>query len=148
MRYCMAKKTKKIVIVDSDAIFAYYNFNDKLNKRATNTFLQLLDRDYLFIYPISVIFEVISLFQRVLSSPSITAELIELIKNDQLFVHTISTEELRGSASLFNPAGSKKNSLIDCSVAILAKRLKAEGVFSFDEFYSKQGLKLAEDLTV
>lgn len=138
--------TKGGVVVDSDAIFALYNPNDPLNARATQTFQQLIAQDFQLIYPTSVLFEIISLFQRVLPTPTVTAKLIEMIQNDQLLTHIIDTDTLKEAAALFNPAGSKKNSLIDCSVVAIAKKIKASGVFSYDEFYTKQGLKLAEDL--
>lgn len=136
----------KIVVVDSDAIFAIYNPNDPLNARATRTFRELINQGYQLIYPTSVVFEVISLFQRVLPSPTVTAKLIELIKNDQILIHVVEADILKESAALFDPAGSKKNTLIDCSVAAVAKKIKAAGVFAYDEFYTKQGLKPAEDL--
>lgn len=143
MIYSMAKAK---IVVDSDAIFARYNPHDPLHARATSTFQQLINRGYQLLYPTSVIFEVVSLFQRVLPDPTVTRLLIELIKSDQLSVITVDENILKQSASLFNPAGSKKNTLVDCSVVAVAKKLKAGGVFSYDSFYSKQGLKLAEDL--
>lgn len=136
----------KSVVVDSDAIFAIYNPNDPLNTQATQTFRQLITQEFQLIYPTSVLFEVISLFQRVLPTPKVTASLIEMIKNDQLPIHVIDSDILKESATIFDPTGSKKNTLIDCSVVIVAKRIKADGVFSYDSFYIKQGLKLAEDL--
>lgn len=136
----------KVVIVDSDAIFAIYNPNDPLNSQSTQTFQDLVNKGYQIIYPTSVIFEVISLFQRVLPTPKVTAKLIELIKNDQILIHVVDAEILKESAMLFDPDGSKKNTLIDCSVAVVAKKIKADGVFAYDEFYTKQGLKPAEDL--
>ena len=136
----------KIVVVDSDSIFAIYNPNDSLNKQATQTFQQLITQGFQLIYPTSVIFEVISLFQRVLPTPKVTAGLIEMIKNDQLPIHVIDLDTLKESAALFDPSGSKKNTLIDCSVVVIAKKIKARGVFAYDSFYTKQGLKLAEDL--
>lgn len=136
----------KVVVVDSDTIFAIYNPNDPLNTRATLTFRQLVTQGYQLIYPTSVVFEVVSLFQRVLPTPTITAKLVEMIKNGQITVHTVDTDILKESAKLFDPAGSKKNTLIDCSVVIIAKRIKADGVFAYDSFYTKQGCKLAEDL--
>lgn len=136
----------KTVVVDSDSIFAIYNPNDPLNTKAIQTFRQLITRGYQLIYPASVLFEVISLFQRVLPTPTITAKLIGMIKNDRIPVYTINTDILKRSAALFNPAGSKKNTLIDCSVVVIAKKIKADGVFAYDGFYTKQGLKLAEDL--
>lgn len=136
----------KTVVVDSDAIFALYNPNDPLNQRATQTFQQLIAQNYQLLYPTSVTFEVVSLFQRVLPTPSVTAKLIEMIKSDQMLIHVVDVETLKEAAAIFDPAGSKKNTLIDCSVVAIAKKIKADGVFAYDEFYVKQGLKTAEDL--
>lgn len=141
------KMIKKLV-VDSDSIFALYNPNDPLNFRATQTFQQLIALEFQLIYPTSVIFEIISLFQRVLPTPAITARLIEMIRNNALIVYPVDTDILKESAELFDPGGSKKNTLIDCSVVVIAKKIKADGVFAYDEFYTKKGLKLAEDLVV
>lgn len=136
----------KTIIVDSDAIFAIYNPNDPLNKKAINTFQQLIEQDYELIYPTSVLFEVISLFQRVLPTPTVASKLLEMIKNDQIQTFVIDSDILKESAVLFNPSGSKKNTFIDCSVVAIAKKIKAKGVFSYDNFYEKKGLKLAESL--
>lgn len=136
----------KTVVVDSDAIFALYNPNDPLNAKATRTFKQLISQSFRLIYPTSVLFEIVSLFQRVLPVPVVTKKLVEMIKNDQLLISVIDTDTLKESAMLFDPAGTRKNTLIDCSVAVIAKRIKADGVFAYDSFYTKQGLKLAEDL--
>lgn len=136
----------KSVVVDSDAIFAIYNPNDPLNKQATQTFKELISQGFQLIYPTSVIFEVISLFQRVLPTPTVTRRLIEMIKNGQLPIHVVDSDILKESAGLFDPSGSKRNTLIDCSVVVVAKKIKANGVFAYDSFYTKQGLKLAEDL--
>lgn len=144
MKFYMANA--KLVVVDSDAIFALYNPNDPLNKKATQTFRQLTFQGYELLYPTSVIFEIISLFQRVLPTPTVTTKLIEMIKNDQIHTFVVDSDILKKSAALFDPAGSKKNSLIDCSVMVIAKIIKAGGVFAYDDFYTKNGLKPAEDL--
>lgn len=136
----------KKVVIDSDAIYAVYNHNDPLHNRAIETLQGLNNKHFQLIYPTSVIFEVMSLFQRVLSTPSVTTQLIEMIKNGQLLICTIDDELLKRSTDIFRPAGSKKNTLVDCSVAAVVKKIKADGVFSYDNFYTKQGLKLAEDL--
>lgn len=136
----------KTVVVDSDSIFAIYNPNDPLNTQATQTFQQLIAQGFQLIYPTSVLFEIISLFQRVLPTPTVTSKLIDMIKNDQLLIHVVDNELLKESAAIFDPSGSKKNTLIDCSVVIVAKKIKAYGVFAYDSFYQKKGLKLAADL--
>jgi len=136
----------KTVVVDSDAIFALYNPNDPLNAKATRTFRQLITQSFKLIYPTSVLFEIVSLFQRVLPIPTVTTKLVSMINNDQILVHVIDIDILKESAILFDPQGTKKNTLIDCSVVAVAKKIKADGVFAYDSFYNKQGLKLAEEL--
>ncbi len=141
----MVTKTK-VVVVDSDAIFAIYNPNDLLNAQATETFQKLIAQGIQLTYPTSVLFEVVSLFQRVLPTPTVTAKLIEMMKKDQILIHVIDSDTLKEAATLFDPTGSKKNTLIDCSVIVIAKKIEADGVFAYDEFYKKQNLKSAEDL--
>lgn len=134
------------VVVDSDAIFALYNPNDPLNTKATHTFQQLIAQNFQLIYPTSVLFEIISLFQRVLPSPAVTYQLVDMIKHDSLLLHVVDADVLKESVSLFNPSGTKKNTLIDCSVVVVAKKIKAEAVFAYDNFYRKCGLKFAEEI--
>lgn len=136
------------VVVDSDSIFALYNPNDPLNAKATRTFQQLIAQNFKLVYPTSVLFEIVSLFQRVLPTPAVTMKLTDMIKNDQILVYVVDTDILKESAALFDPAGTKKNTLVDCSVAVIAKKIKADGVFTYDSFYTKQGLKFAEVLVV
>ena len=136
----------KLIVVDSDAIFALYNPNDPLNKKATQAFRELIILGYQLIYPTSVLFEVISLFQRVLPTPTVTRKLTEMIKDDQILTYVVDVDILKESAKLFDPAGSKKNTLIDCSVVVVTRKIKADGVFAYDSFYAKQGLKLVENL--
>ena len=136
----------KKVVVDSDAIFALYNPNDPLNARVTMTFEQLIKQGFGLIYPTSVLFEVVSLFQRVLPTPTVTKKLVEMIRSDALLIHIVDINVLKESAKLFNPVGSRKNTLIDCSVVAVARKTKADGVFAYDEFYTKHGFKPAEKL--
>jgi predicted nucleic acid-binding protein len=139
--------TKKI-IVDADAIYAVYNHNDPLHGRAIRILRWLSNNRFQLVYPTSVIFEVMSLFQRVLKTSTVTAKLVDMISRDLLIIHDVDSKLLKQSIAVFKPAGNKKNTLVDCSVVALAKKLKADGVFSYDRFYIKQGLKLAEELVV
>lgn len=136
----------KVVVVDSDSIFALYNPNDPLNAKATRTFQQLITQNFKLIYPTSVLFEIISLFQRVMPIPTVTTQFVNMVKDDAILVHIVDDDILKQSVVLFNPNGSKKNTLIDCSVVAVAKKIKADGVFAYDSFYTKQGLKLAEEM--
>lgn len=137
--------TRKVVI-DSDAIYAIYNHNDPLHSKAIKTLQNLNNRHFQLIYPTSVLFEVMSLFQRVFKTPSVTMKIADMISRDLLMIHVIDNDLLKASTAIFKPTGSKKNTLVNCSVVAVAKRIKAAGVFAYDSFYKKQGLKLAEDL--
>lgn len=126
----------KVVVVDSDSIFALYNPNDPLNAKATRTFQQLITQNFKLIYPTSVLFEIISLFQRVMPTPAVTTQFVNMVKDDAILVQVIDDDILKQSVVLFNPTGSKKNTLIDCSVVAIAKKIKADGVFAYDSFYT------------
>lgn len=134
------------VVIDSDAIYAVYNHNDPLHSKAIKTLQGLNNNHFQLIYPASVIFEVMSLFQRVLSTPSVTMKIVDMISRDLLVIYVIDNEILKESTTIFKPTGSKKNTLVDCSVVAVAKKIKADGVFAYDAFYTKQSLKLAEEL--
>ena len=99
--------TKKVV-VDSDAIYAIYNPKDSLHTKAINTLKWLSSNHFQLIYPTSVIFEVMSLFQRVMSSPSVTMKITDMINKDFLIIHEIDNELLKEAVNLFKPTGSKK----------------------------------------
>lgn len=136
----------KLVVVDSDSIFAIYNPRDSLHSIADETLQKLIEQKCKLVYPSSVLFEVVSLFQRVLPLSSITALIKEKVVSGKVIIHFVDEDILKAAFVLFNPRGSKKNTLVDCSVVAIAKRIKADGVFSYDGFYRKQGLKLAGDL--
>ncbi|MEK7617334.1 MAG: PIN domain-containing protein [Patescibacteria group bacterium] len=136
----------KTVVVDSDAIYAIYIPKDPLNSKATKTFQKLIENELRLVYPTSVLFESISLFQRASPLPEVAEMLADMIKNDELQICVIDNGLLKASINIFKAAGSKKNTLVDCSVVAVSKRIKADGVFAYDRFYLKQGLKQAEDL--
>ena len=61
-------------------------------------------------------------------------------------VRAVNHAILSEAGDLFNPNGSKRNTLFDAVVAAIAKRLDADAIFSFDEWYRKIGMTLTDDL--
>ncbi|HEX2349602.1 MAG TPA: hypothetical protein VHI51_14315, partial [Ktedonobacterales bacterium] len=53
---------------------------------------------------------------------------------------------LAEAMTLFNPYGSKQNTLFDAVVAVVARRVDADAIFSFDGWYEKQGFRLVSQL--
>jgi len=58
-----------------------------------------------------------------------------MINRDLLIIYVIDNALLKEAIAIFKPAGSKKNTLVDCSVAVIARKIRASGVFSYDNFY-------------
>jgi predicted nucleic acid-binding protein len=58
----------------------------------------------------------------------------------------VNKQTLIKASDYFSPKTSKKNTLFDCIVAALAEEYKADAIFSFDRFYSRNGFKLASEL--
>lgn len=69
-----------------------------------------------------------------------------MIKESQFPVIAVDQEILESAETLFNSNGSKQNTLFDAIVAAIAKKQKADAVFSFDVWYEKLGLILAFNL--
>ncbi len=53
---------------------------------------------------------------------------------------------LTQASNLFQPFGSKQNTLFDAIVATIARKYAAPDIFSFDEWYAKQGFTLIPQL--
>ena len=61
-------------------------------------------------------------------------------------IENIDKELLTEALKIFDPSGSKQNTLFDALVAATAKKLNTNVIFSFDDWYEKLGLKLAANL--
>jgi predicted nucleic acid-binding protein len=133
----------KSVIVDSDALIALLNKDDLLADKAVKTLEGLYRQDTRLFYPATTLAETTTVLQRKLSNAALTKDIVKMIKDSQFPVIAVDQEILELAESLFNPNGSKQNTLFDAIVAVIAKRQKADAVFSFDAWYEKIGLTLA-----
>ena len=135
-----------LVIGDADAIVALSSKGDANHEKAKRILEELdtIEADVLF--PISAICEATTAIQRKLNSPEAAEYVIEQVQAEHFYVQAIEREVLFEALKLFHPHGSKKNTLFDALVAATAKRLNADAIFSFDEWYRKIGLTLAGDL--
>jgi len=90
--------------------------------------------------------EATTILRKRLNNPEGAYRLIENTRSGIFPVQLIGQDVFTTALSLYQPYGSKQNSLFDAIIAALAKHLDATAIFSFDEWYKKQGLRLAEDL--
>lgn len=135
------------VILDSDALIGLINETDALHGRCTEIAYFLAENSWSTIIPYSIVLEAATAISRdkIASRPDLASELLwDNISREQ--DSKINQEVSEDVAKLYNPKTSKKNTPFDHYVLALAKKNKIKYVFSFDSFYAKNGLTLAEDL--
>lgn len=136
----------KTIIVDSDALIAIVNKDDLMSSKAIKTLENLYKQQAKLIYPVTTIAETITTLQRKLSNPKLAAEVNQMIMDSHFSIAAVDQEILYLAQSIFNPKGSKQNTFFDAIVAAVAKKLKADAIFSFDVWYQKSGFTLASNL--
>jgi predicted nucleic acid-binding protein len=132
-----------IVVVDADAIIAQLNSADFHHKKAMKIAEHLVSSKAKVIYPATAIVEAVTFIQRVLSNSAAAYETFELLTGGQAKIIEVNQNTLSQASNYFSPRTSKKNTMFDCIVAAIAEEYKADAIFSFDQFYKKNGFKLA-----
>jgi predicted nucleic acid-binding protein len=133
----------KTVIVDSDALIALLNKDDLLANKAIKTLEGLHKLEARLLYPATTLVETTTTLQRRLSNATLAKDIVKMIKESQFPIIAVDQEILELAEALFDPYGSKQNTLFDAVVAAIAKKQKADAIFSFDVWYEKIGLTLA-----
>ncbi len=135
-----------LVIADADALIAFANPDDIHHHRARVVNQSLDQQGFTILFPTTAIIEAVTTLQRKLTKPQIAAFIVDGVKEGTIATQEVDQDTLIQAVGLFNPLGSKQNTLFDAVVAALAKRLNADAIFSFDEWYRKIGLTLTDDL--
>lgn len=139
--------TNPLVIVgDTDGLIAILSEEDVNHKKAVATVAKLLQLEAQTVFPITSIVETITTLKRKLNKPELAASLIVQITSGKLSIEDVDKEMLSVALTAFDPKGSKKNTLFDAMVIATAKKLNTKLIFSTDDWYTKQGFKLAADL--
>lgn len=132
----------KIVVADSDALIALTLENDPHNEKARMISKRLSKNDAMIIFPITVFPEAITTLTRAFNQPKKAHLVNEQLKQGVFQVEYINPEIIELATELFANTISKQNTFFDAIVASTAKKLGAQEVFSFDEWYTKLGFKL------
>jgi len=133
-----------LIIADADAIIAVSNKEDANHEKAKYLLESLLTRATI-LFPVTTICEAATVLRGRLNKPDEAATIIKRFQSGDIPVQGVDSDTLTEAVALFNPTGSKKNTLFDAVVAALAKRLNADAIFSFDQWYQKIGLTLVSD---
>lgn len=135
-----------LVIADADALIALAHPEDANHTRARSLNQTLDDQEIDILFPTTAIIEAVTTLQRKLTKPQIASLIVEKTQAGAIAIQAVDQEILILATSLFAPHGSKQNTLFDAVVAAVAKDLKADAIFSFDQWYKKIGLTLISDL--
>lgn len=139
--------TKQLVVVgDTDGLIAILSKEDSNHERAVVAATKLLQLDAQTVFPITSITETVTTLKRKLNKPDLVASVILQITGGALSIENVDTKMLDEALKVFDPRGSKKNTLFDALVVATAKKLNTKIIFSTDEWYTKLGFKLALDL--
>lgn len=136
-----------IVVGDTDSLVALADNNDANHKKAIRISEQLISEDFQIIYPNTAILEAITVLSRTKNLPEKAKLINKQYLKKSFTVEYVNLEIQTRAAEIFETKSqSKKNTIFDAIVAATARKLEADLIFSFDEWYPKLGFKLATTL--
>ena len=97
-------------------------------------------------FPTTTIAETITALARKHASPALARQIVEQCKFRSILFTPVDEAVITTAIGFYNPDGSKKNTFFDAIVAAAAKLAKADAIFSFDNWYKKQGFKITDDI--
>lgn len=139
--------TKQLIVVgDTDGLIAILSKEDANHEKAVTAATKLLQLDAQTVFPITSITETVTTLKRKLNKPDLVKSVITQITSGALSIENVDTKMLDEALKVFDPKGSKKNTLFDALVVATAKKLNTRIIFSTDDWYTKLGFKLASNL--
>jgi predicted nucleic acid-binding protein len=134
----------KLCLVDSDALIGALHDNDLLHKRCLKIldYVNQNDISLTVVYPL--VLEAATTLSRRLNHPELAGKLLRDFSSIENSDIDLEVGEI--VADLYQPKTSKKNTPFDHYVLALAKKNNIKHIFSFNDFYKKNGLTLLEDL--
>ncbi len=137
---------KQIVIGDADGLIAFINPHDANNQQASQIASFLEEQQATLYFPTTTIAEVVTTLQRKHASPPLAQQVIDHCRAGNMLLLPVDAMVIASAIPLFHPYGSKQNTFFDALVAATATLYHADAIFSFDEWYKKQGFTITSDL--
>lgn len=139
--------TPQYIFIDSDAFIALIKEDDSNHQKAKKIFEQLENLPINFITSNYVFSEVLTVLSQRVSHKIAVTFIQNMVSDDSVFqIERINEEVERRAIQVFINQSSKNISFVDCTNIALIKTKGWESIFSFDEGYIKNGLRLAGDL--
>jgi predicted nucleic acid-binding protein len=133
----------RVVIGDADGLIALLQADDSNHEKAVQIARRCVEQQAEVIFPLTAIVEAVTTLQRRLNNPQLAETVRQQTIDGQLVIEEVDRETLQQASTLFNPFGSKQNTLFDAVVATIARKYAATTIFSFDGWYTKLGFTLA-----
>jgi predicted nucleic acid-binding protein len=127
-----------IVFIDTSALYALMDADDRDHERARDAWAQWLDQPTQFLTSNYVLLESLALIQHRLGSQAarqFDEELMPVLR-----VHWIDAELHATALKMVLAIGQRDLSLVDCTNIELMRRLGHRTIFAFDRHYPEQGL--------
>lgn len=133
----------KVVVADADALVALLLEGDPLHDEAVNISRMLVKQGSIIVYPVTVFPETITFLKRSLNQSEKAHFLNRQLQQGIFQVEYIEADVMKRASQIFDTAISKQNTFFDAIVAATAEELEVDAIFSFDNWYTKLGFKLA-----
>ena len=142
----LGKNNPPFIIGDADGLIALLQSDDANHIIAVNVAQKLVEQKAEVLFPMTAIVEAATTLQRRLNSPQLAEVVRDQVITGKLLIEEVQKNTLQKASQLFDPRGSKQNTLFDAIVATVARKYAAGGIFSFDGWYAKQGFALIPQL--
>ena len=138
----------KTVIVDSDALIGLIHKDDALHKVCSEILMYIVQNNFSVVMPYAIVLEAATALARskAIKRPDLAVSLLNYYLTAAKGNYNFDFEVADLVAGLYDVKTSKKNTPFDHFVLAVAQKNDIKYVFSFDTFYRKRGLTLAEDL--
>lgn len=136
----------KFVIADADILVSTLLEKDANNKDALELQEKIVTAEIGVKFPNTAILEAITMLRRVFNRADYANKINNQFLNGEYDVIYVTEKIQKLASEIFSKTKSKQNTIFDCVVLATAKLTKAEGIFSFDDWYKKMGVKSLKDL--
>ena len=135
------------VLVDSDVFVSLGKEKDALHEKSLSLVGELKKRGALLVTSNYVFSEAITVISQRVSRRA-AVEFIEKFKTSQSSISClwIDTEIESLAIEIFKNQTSKNVSFVDCTNIALVQLYNMHAIFSFDKIYSKNGVRMVEDI--
>jgi predicted nucleic acid-binding protein len=130
------------IIIDTDAIFALSNRTDALHARAKRI-LERAEHPSIILSPTTIVEFSFTAAKKL--GLERAKHITQTMTDGSMRIETVNADDVQTATQFFYQQRTKEDSLCDCFVMALAKKVQADCIFSFDQGYTKNGFVLIED---